>query len=158
MFILLPEHVKKYHPNDENSTENHPNLTTTTSTTTVKTENINLTNNTIVTSTTENIKSELELKLHESASTGIITSSTTALVNTNFPNKTISRVTGTNQHVQTCLLTSSPFNTVSPPNKTVSDTYDAMNLDEGQFDEALILAAANASEEDITNLVTPLLS
>ena len=91
--------MKKYHPNDENSTENHPNLTTTTSTTTVKTENTNLTNNTIVTSTTENIKSELELKLHESASAGIITSSTTALVNTNFPNKTISRVTGTNQHV-----------------------------------------------------------
>ena len=138
------------------------NSTSTTGNTTVKTEkNTNLTNNTNITvtnTTTENIKSELELKLHESASAGIITSSTTALVNTNFPNKTISRVAGTNQHVQTCLLTSSPFNTVSPPNKTVSDTYDAMNLDEGQFDEALILAAATASEEDITNLVTPLLS
>ena len=148
--------MKKYHPNDENSTENHPNLTTTTSTTTVKTENTNLTNNTIVTSTTENIKSELELRLHESV---ISNTTTTALVNTaNFPNKIISRVTGTNQTLQTCLLTSSPFNTVSPPNKTVSDTYDAMNLDENQFDEALILAAATASEEDITNLVTPLLS
>ena len=67
------------------------------------------------------------------------------------------------------MLTSSPFNTVSPPNKTVSDTYDvSMNLDldgirtedpdEGQFDEALILAAATASEDEITNLVTPLLS
>ena len=40
---------------------------------------------------------------------------------------------------------------------TLSDTYDAMNLDEGLHDEALILAAANASEEDITNLITPLL-
>ena len=92
--------------------------------------------------------------------------------NTNFTNnKTttntiISRTTGNSGQVQTCLLTSSPFNTVSPPNKTVSDTYDAMamdphldpDIDEGQFDEALILAAANVSEEDITNLVTPLLS
>lgn len=57
------------------------------------------------------------------------------------------------------LLTTSPFNTVSPPNKTVSDLPDAsISLDDGQFDEALILAAAAASEEDITNLVTPLLS
>ena len=69
------------------------------------------------------------------------------------------------------LLTTSPFNTVSPPNKTVSDTYDSHNtatasvvaspsgmMDDSQLDEALILAAATASEEDITNLVTPLLS
>ena len=74
------------------------------------------------------------------------------------------------------LLTTSPFNTVSPPNKTVSDTYDnatsaagagaptpsvtaaSVIMDDGQFDDALILAAAAASEEDITNLVTPLLS
>lgn len=73
---------------------------------------------------------------------------------------------------QLSLLTTSPFNTVSPPNKTVSDTYDNAEappgvtvaatgsgiMDDGQFDEALILAAAAASEEDITNLVTPLLS
>jgi len=31
-------------------------------------------------------------------------------------------------------------------------------LDEGHFDEALMLAAVDATEEDITNLVTPLLS
>ena len=51
------------------------------------------------------------------------------------------------------LLTSSPFNTVSPPNKTVSDAYEAMFEDENQFDEALILAAAAASEEEINNLI-----
>lgn len=56
------------------------------------------------------------------------------------------------------LLTSSPFNTVSPPNKTVTDVYEAMFEDENQFDEALILAAAAASEEEINSLVTPLLS
>ena len=56
------------------------------------------------------------------------------------------------------LLTTSPFNTVSPPNKTVSDTYDNatsaagagaptssvrasdVGLDDSHFDEALILA------------------
>jgi len=32
------------------------------------------------------------------------------------------------------------------------------HLDEDHFNAALILAAANATEEDITNLVTPLLS
>ena len=61
--------------------------------------------------------------------------------------------------ISSSLLTSSPFNTVSPPNKTVSDTYELMNeTQEDEFDEALILAAAAATEEDITSLVTPLLS
>ena len=72
------------------------------------------------------------------------------------------------ENTNSSLLTTSPFNTVSPPNKTVSDTYDNAAasaavassgiMDDSQFDEALILAAATASEEDITNLVTPLLS
>ena len=59
------------------------------------------------------------------------------------------------------LLTPSPFNAVSPPNKTVSDTFampDDPLMDEGQFDDDLILAAAGVTEEDITDLVTPLLS
>lgn len=56
------------------------------------------------------------------------------------------------------MLTTSPFNTVSPPNKTVSDTYEVMMSDENQFDEALLLAAASATDEDISDLVTPLLS
>ena len=127
---------------------------------------------------TENntIKSEMELRLHETTTantnnTNIKTttrscSSPPTLVqqNTNFTNKTTTTTIsiGTSGQVQTCLLTSSPFNTVSPPNKTVSDTYVAMNLDphldEDHFDEALMLAAVDATEEDITNLVTPLLS
>ena len=130
-------------------------------------------NNQTLTTKTENntIKSEMELRLHETTTTNtknIKTNTTRSCSPPNRNNFTNNKTTtttisiGTSGQVQTCLLTSSPFNTVSPPNKTVSDTYVAMNLDphldEGQFDEALILAAANATEEDITNLVTPLLS
>ena len=112
----------------------------------------------------------MEMRLHETTSNTNIKTTTrscstppTLVQNTNnFTNKTTTISIGTSGQVQTCLLTSSPFNTVSPPNKTVSDTYVAMNLDphldEGQFDEALILAAANATDVDLTNLVTPLLS
>ena len=180
--------------NSENATENqiinhHQNiLNHTTTPIMVKTENNLLlsstainnpatTGSTLTLTKTENntIKSEMELRLHETATanTNILKTTTrscspsspTLVQNTNnFTNKTTTTTIsiGTSGQVQTCLLTSSPFNTVSPPNKTVSDTYVAMNLDphldEGQFDEALILAAANATEEDITNLVTPLLS
>ena len=178
------EHVKKYHPTEEQTaTENQINhqLNITTPIM-VKTENnlllssTTINNPTLLTTKTEKtttIKSEMELRLYEAttANTNIKTttrSSSPTLVqnNTNnFTNKTTTTTIsiGTSGQVQTCLLTSSPFNTVSPPNKTVSDTYvDAMNLDphldEGHFDEALMLAAANATEEDITNLVTPLLS
>ena len=180
------EHVKKYHPTEEqNATENQINhhdqtiLNHITTPIMVKTENnlllssTTINNPTILLTKTEKntIKSEMELRLHETttANTNIIktTRSSPTLVqnNTNnFTNKTTTTTIsiGTSGQVQTCLLTSSPFNTVSPPNKTVSDTYVAMNLDphldEGHFDEALMLAAANATEEDITNLVTPLLS
>lgn len=180
------EHVKKYHPTEEqNATENQINhhdqtiLNHITTPIMVKTENNLLLSSTtinnpttLLTKTEKNtIKSEMELRLHETttANTNIIktTRSSPTLVqnNTNnFTNKTTTTTIsiGTSGQVQTCLLTSSPFNTVSPPNKTVSDTYVAMNLDphldEGHFDEALMLAAANATEEDITNLVTPLLS
>ena len=90
--------------------------------------------------------------------------------------KTETKLTVIKSEQKSSLLTTSPFNTVSPPNKTVSDTYDnatsaagagaptpsvtaaSVIMDDGQFDDALILAAAAASEEDITNLVTPLLS
>ena len=83
--------------------------------------------------------------------------------------KTETKLTVIKSEQKSSLLTTSPFNTVSPPNKTVSDTYDSAAsaasivassdmMDDSQFDEALILAAATASEEDITNLVTPLLS
>ena len=183
------EHVKKYHPTEEqNATENHIlNLNRTLNHTTtpimVKTENNLLLSSTTINNPTtvgtltltktENntIKSEMELRLHETtANTNIKTTTrscsppTLVQQNTNFTNKTTTTTIsiGTSGQVQTCLLTSSPFNTVSPPNKTVSDTYVAMNLDphldEDHFDEALMLAAANATEEDITNLVTPLLS
>ena len=54
------------------------------------------------------------------------------------------------------LLTTSPFNTISPPNKTVVDTFEEPNFPETQFDEAIILAAT-ASEDDLTKLVSPLL-
>ena len=119
-------------------------------------------------STNENIKSEVELTMPRN---GIGTPLTTTTVNNSKkPGSMLvsSRLKKRSNETE-CLLTSSPFNTVSPPNKTVSDTYDvSMNLDldgirtqdpdEGQFDEALILAAATASEDEITNLVTPLLS
>ena len=90
--------------------------------------------------------------------------------------KTETKLTVIKSEQKSSLLTTSPFNTVSPPNKTVSDTYDnatsaagagaptpsvtaaSVIMDDSQFDDALILAAAAASEEDITNLVTPLLS
>ena len=75
------------------------------------------------------------------------------------PNCTTTTVTTT---TNTSLMTSSPFNTISPPNKTVSDAYDAAMLNEddtdSQFDEDLILAAASATDEDITNFVSPLFS
>ena len=54
------------------------------------------------------------------------------------------------------LLTTSPFNTISPPNKTVVDTFEEPNFPEAQFDEAIILAAT-ATEDDFTSLVSPLL-
>ena len=185
------EHVKKYHPTEEqNATENqiinnhHQAILNHTTPIIVKTENNLLLSSTTINNPTtvgrtltktENntIKSEMELRLHETTAnmnnTNIKTTTRSCsppLVqqNTNFTNKTTTTTIsiGTSGQVQTCLLTSSPFNTVSPPNKTVSDTYVAMNLDshldEGHFDEALMLAAANATEEDITNLVTPLLS
>ena len=188
------EHVKKYHPTEElqNATENqiinnhhHQAILNHTTPIIVKTENNLLLSSTTINNPTtvgrtltktENntIKSEMELRLHETTAnmnnTNIKTTtrscSPSPLVqqNTNFTNKTTTTTIsiGTSGQIQTCLLTSSPFNTVSPPNKTVSDTYVAMNLDshldEGHFDEALMLAAANATEEDITNLVTPLLS
>lgn len=184
------EHVKKYHPTEEqNATENQLNhhqntiLNHTTTPIMVKTENnlllssTTINNPTLLTTKTEKnttIKSEMELRLHETTTANITnikttrSSSPTLVQNNtnNFTNKTTTTTISigtTSGQVQTCLLTSSPFNTVSPPNKTVSDTYvDAMNLDphldEGHFDEALMLAAANATEEDITNLVTPLLS
>ena len=186
------EHVKKYHPTEEqNATENQLNhqqtiLNHTITPIMVKTENnlllsstTTINNPTLLTTKTEKnttIKSEMELRLHETttANTNLIKtttrSSSPTLVQNNTNNFTNNKTTTTtisigttSGQVQTCLLTSSPFNTVSPPNKTVSDTYvDAMNLDphldEGHFDEALMLAAANATEEDITNLVTPLLS
>ena len=64
------------------------------------------------------------------------------------------------EHVTTTtkpsLLTTSPFNTISPPNKTVVDTFEEPNFPETQFDEAIILAAT-ASEDDLTKLVSPLL-
>ena len=177
------EHVKKYHPTEEqNATENQTILNHITTPIMVKTENNLLLSSTTINNPTtvgrtltktENntIKSEMELRLHETTAntdnTNIKTTSCSPPLvqqNTNFTNKTTTTTIsiGTSGQVQTCLLTSSPFNTVSPPNKTVSDTYVAMNLDphldEGHFDEALMLAAANATEEDITNLVTPLLS
>ena len=125
-------------------------------------------------STNENIKSEVELTMPRNgigAQTGTpLTTTTTTVNNSKKPGSMLvsSRLKKRSNETE-CLLTSSPFNTVSPPNKTVSDTYDvSMNLDldgirtqdpdEGQFDEALILAAATASEDEITNLVTPLLS
>ena len=185
------EHVKKYHPTEEqNATENQLNhqhqtiLNHTTTPIMVKTENnlllssTTINNPTLLTTKTEKnttIKSEMELRLHETTTANTMNIKTTrssspTLVQNNTNNFTNNKTTTTtisigttSGQVQTCLLTSSPFNTVSPPNKTVSDTYvDAMNLDphldEGHFDEALMLAAANATEEDITNLVTPLLS
>ena len=54
------------------------------------------------------------------------------------------------------LLTTSPFNTISPPNKTVVDTFEEPNFPENQFDEAIIIAAT-ASEDDLTKFVSPLL-
>ena len=123
-------------------------------------------------STNENIKSEVELTMPRNGigvQTGTPLTTTNVLNNSKKPGSMlVSRLKKRSNETE-CLLTSSPFNTVSPPNKTVSDTYDvSMNLDldgirtqdpdEGQFDEALILAAATASEDEITNLVTPLLS
>ena len=88
--------------------------------------------------------------------------------------KTETKLTVIKSEQKSSLLTTSPFNTVSPPNKTVSDTYDNatsaagaptssvrasdVSLDDSLFVEGLILADAAASEEDISILVTPLLS
>ena len=69
------------------------------------------------------------------------------LTKTNTPHPTLPRPS---------LLTTSPFNTISPPNKTVVDTFEEPNFPEAQFDEAIILAAT-ASEDDFTSLVSPLL-
>lgn len=78
------------------------------------------------------------------------------------PNSTTNTTTTVTTTTNTSLMTSSPFNTISPPNKTVSDAYDAAMLNEddtdSQFDEDLILAAASATDEDITNFVSPLFS
>ena len=55
-------------------------------------------------------------------------------------------------HVPVVVLTASPFNTVSPPNKTVSDTFDAATS--YNFDDQLMDLGTAENDDDITQLVS----
>ncbi len=58
----------------------------------------------------------------------------------------------TKKNLPAVVLTASPFNTVSPPNKTVSDTYESTF---NNFDEQLIgLGTGDHDEDDISRLVS----
>jgi hypothetical protein len=123
------EHMKKYHPEDDELDVD--TMMTKTNPNPNPTKKMNI------------IKAEIQIKAEQQ-----VTLEAPPVESDAFKRPQITKVGA--------ILASSPFNTVSPPNKTVSDTYDANSFNDADFEEA-ILASNSRSEDDMNQLVTPLL-